>query len=297
VAGGNKSAGSSQAHTSISGQQLFLGRGAAGESESSGRNANNAAAVHRDHSQEEDADEEAEEEEEKENCVKADDRVSKITFSASATAASASTTPFTSSAPSPNSAVLEGGEEKDAGQEKTVKGVEKGGGSTGDGGDNGERPNLVTNGSLVDASGSDTSLSKLQPRRSSVPAESRIPRSRNRQGNGSDGGSRQEESPTSPPLSVPSSENLADRRSPPTKIPVRTSSPKTSPKTSPVHRARSASDSHLVNKELADIPECVSPPLNPEDDSPMPHPPPGPPRLGVMVSARYVDTMLCQFSS
>ena len=64
------------------------------------------------------------------------------------------------------------------------------------------------------------------------------------------------------------------RASPPTKIPVRTSSGKSG---SGCKRSTSASRLERKSKELADIPECVSP-LNLEEDSPMPRPPPGPPR-------------------
>ncbi|KAL8622830.1 hypothetical protein ACOMHN_026951 [Nucella lapillus] len=99
-------------------------------------------------------------------------------------------------------------------------------------------------------------------RRASVPTESKIPISSSRL-----------------------AEKLATveekKTSPPTKIPVRMGGTKSSS-----NRKRSVSASRLERtmKELADIPECLSP-LNAEDDSPLPRPPPGPPKV-TMSNAR-----------
>lgn len=95
------------------------------------------------------------------------------------------------------------------------------------------------------------------PRRASVPTESKIPVSSSR-------------------LLAATSSTASEvkRSSPPTKIPVRAG-----PTKSIDNRKRSVSASRVERSTqgLADIPECVSP-LNLDDDSPVPRPPPGPPR-------------------
>ena len=93
------------------------------------------------------------------------------------------------------------------------------------------------------------------PRRASVPTESKIPVSSSR-------------------LLATSTASEVKRSSPPTKIPVRAG-----PTKSVDNRKRSVSASRVERstQELADIPECVSP-LNLDDDSPVPRPPPGLPK-------------------
>ncbi|XP_076463739.1 uncharacterized protein LOC143295935 isoform X2 [Babylonia areolata] len=130
----------------------------------------------------------------------------------------------------------------------------------------GQAPTTTTG--IPVANGSDSAPRKLSekdsslPRRASVPVESKIPVSSSRMAD---------------KLSTAAAAAEEKRSSPPTKIPVRTGVMKSS---SSRKRSVSASRLERSQKELADIPECVSP-LNADDDSPMPRPPPGAPKASV----------------
>ncbi|KAK7104552.1 tau-tubulin kinase homolog Asator-like [Littorina saxatilis] len=102
------------------------------------------------------------------------------------------------------------------------------------------------------------------PRRASVPSESRIPVSTSRAGATNNS---------------PASETK--QSSPVRKIPVRAAPAKSSSR----KRSVSASRVEHSKKELADIPECVTP-LHMEDDSPIPRPPPGTPKASMMNARR-----------
>ena len=103
------------------------------------------------------------------------------------------------------------------------------------------------------------------PRRASVPVESKIPVSSSRLSSGIGG-------------SLGAGETK--RSSPSTKIPVRAGPAKV---TSTGSRKRSVSASRVERaaQELADIPECLSPLGLLDEDSPVPRPPPGLPRVSM----------------